>query len=153
MVQVTDSDQHSTSSSSDSSDKTASEEEYQHRKEQFKAKLGKKLKKYERAKKRGDDAKAKTLLEEILAEMRDFAETSPNAEDSAYWRSKADALEKASESGDKESANILADIGMGLGIIVASPFLLAGGVLYGVGRWTKGLGNLLTGGSAGRMFE
>ena len=40
--------------------------------------------------------------------------------------------------------SVLKNIGMGLGIIVATPIAVAGGVLYGVGMVLKGIGNLMT---------
>ncbi|KAJ7058750.1 hypothetical protein C8F01DRAFT_1147103 [Mycena amicta] len=75
--------------------------------------------------------------------MRDLAAHHPTLEDRTRWAVKADELEKAPD-GEKE--HILMDIGKGLGLIIALPFILAGGILYGVGLFVKGVGNILTGG-------
>ncbi|KAF8208949.1 hypothetical protein K438DRAFT_1811476 [Mycena galopus ATCC 62051] len=82
--------------------------------------------------------------------MRKLADASDDLEKRAEWTRKADEFSKGSDD-DKE--NMLMDIGKGLGIIVAAPFLLAGGVLYGVGLFAKGLGNLLSGGAIERRLK
>ncbi|KAJ7836979.1 hypothetical protein B0H13DRAFT_184783 [Mycena leptocephala] len=140
MVQF---DKRSISSNSDSSDtETLTDEEWQ----KDLAKLQKKLKKYNRAKQRGDVGTAERLKSEIGRDMRGLAESASDPEVRAKWTKNADEFDSASES-DKD--NMLMNIGKGLGLIIASPFLLAGGVLYGVGLFTKGLGDLLTGGLLG----
>ncbi|KAJ7159558.1 hypothetical protein C8R46DRAFT_1108595 [Mycena filopes] len=140
-------DQRSTgSSSSESSSDTLAEEKWQ----EMLAKLQKLLKKYDRAKKRGDEEAMKRLATDIEASMRAMADTHPDPAVKAEWTTKADDFGKAP---DDAKDNMLLDIGKGLALIVASPFMLAGGVLYGVGLLTKGLGNLFTGGAIGRAMN
>lgn len=147
MVQGVDPDKSSIGSSSDSSETaTLTEEEWQ----KNYSKLQKKLRKYNRAKKRGDEETVKRLVREIGEDMRNLGEGHSDPAARAEWTRKADEFDKAPES---EKENMLMDIGIGLGLLVASPFLLAGGVLYGVGRLTQGLGNLLTGGKVGKLFN
>ncbi|KAJ7152469.1 hypothetical protein C8R46DRAFT_1121307 [Mycena filopes] len=133
-------DQRSTGSSS------SEEEKWQ----EMLAKLQKLLKKYDRAKKRGDEEAMKRLAADIEASMRAMADTHPDPAVKAEWTTKADDFGKAPEDAKE---NMLLDIGKGLALIIASPFMLAGGVLYGVGLFTKGLGNLLTGGAIGRAMD
>ncbi|KAJ7751877.1 hypothetical protein DFH07DRAFT_825742 [Mycena maculata] len=144
MVQFPDSDNGSMSDSSDTS--TLTEEEWR----QTAAKLQKKLRKHNRAQKRGDETTIKSLEREIGELMRRLAQGHSDPAVRAEWARRADEFDKVSEV-DKQ--NILLDIGKGLGIIVASPFILAGGVLYGAGLLTQGLGNLLTGGMMGKVFK
>ncbi|KAJ6509694.1 hypothetical protein DFH09DRAFT_1183051 [Mycena vulgaris] len=144
MVQYKDSDKRSISSKSESDSETLTEEEWQ----QSRAKLQKKLRQYNRAKKRGDEETVKRLMRELPGDMRGLGEGHRDPNVCAEWIMKAEDFEKASEE-DKE--NMLLDIGKGLGIIIVSPFLLVGGVLYGVGLFAKGLGNLFTGGAIGRL--
>ncbi|KAJ6531673.1 hypothetical protein DFH09DRAFT_1326430 [Mycena vulgaris] len=105
--------------------------------------LQKKLRQYNRAKKRGHEETVKRRMREIPG----LGEGHSDPEVHAEWIRKAEAFETASEE-DKQ--NMLLDIGKGLGIIIVSPFLLAGGVLYGVGLFIIGLGDL-TGGTIGRL--
>ncbi|KAJ7474260.1 hypothetical protein FB451DRAFT_1248445 [Mycena latifolia] len=146
MTQFKDSDKRSISSTSDSDTATLTEEEWQ----ENLSKLQKKLRKYNRAKKRGDEEAIKRLMREIGQDMRSLAESHADPKVRAEWKEKADEFDRAPEG---EQENMLMDIGKGLGIIIISPFLLAGGVLYGVGLFTKGLGNLLTGGAIGRLAK
>ncbi|KAJ7649574.1 hypothetical protein DFH06DRAFT_555452 [Mycena polygramma] len=144
MTQYNDADKESINSTSDSDASetpTMTEEEWQ----QKLADLKKEFKKYDRAKKRGDEAKVKRLEGGIWAATRALAEGAKDPKIRAEWEKKADNFKTAAD-GEKE--NVLMDIAKGLGLIVASPFILAGGVLYGVGLVTKGLGDLLTGGKA-----
>ncbi|KAJ7433427.1 hypothetical protein B0H11DRAFT_2121754 [Mycena galericulata] len=149
MVQLGDPDKRSTdgSISSDASDTpTLTEQEW----EEIYSKVQKKLREYKRAQERGDKEGVKRLVREIGGLMRSLAEGASDPEKRADWKRKAEEFDKASESGKE---NMLMDIGVGLGIIIASPFLLAGGILYGVGRLTQGLGNLLTGGNVGKFLK
>ncbi|KAJ7744134.1 hypothetical protein B0H16DRAFT_994753 [Mycena metata] len=141
-----DPDRRSISSSESSEAETLSEPEWQEKL----SKLKKKFNKYQRAKERGEDERAKTLRVKIETDMRDFAYNHPDTAMRAEWKTKLDELSKTA---DEDKDNMFLDIGMGLGLIVASPFILAGGVLYGVGLLTKGLGNLLTGGAIGRAMK
>ncbi|KAF7368664.1 Telomerase Cajal body protein 1 [Mycena venus] len=113
-------------------------------------KLHKKIKKYDRALKKGEMAKAKRLAREIEEDTREIAACHSDPAERAEWMKKAD---KFANAWDTDKEYMLLDIGKGLGLIVASPFMLAGGVLYGVGLLTKGLGNLLTGGTIGRALK
>ncbi|KAJ7139122.1 hypothetical protein C8R44DRAFT_727231 [Mycena epipterygia] len=150
MAQMKDSDKRSISSTSDSESSetpTLTEEEWQEVLSQLKRKL-RKLKKY---KEQGrHEAAIKRLLREIEGLMRKLAQNHPDPKVRAEWTRKADEFNKASE---REKENMLLDIGKGLGIIIVSPFLLPGGVLYGVGLFTKGLGNLLTAGKLGEFLN
>ena len=88
------------------------------------------------------------LEKEIIRAMEDLAEISPDDETSRYWRNQAAEF----AAGNREvKEHILADVGKGLLILLATPFALAGGVLfaagaiiYGAGSLVKGLGKLLT---------
>ncbi|KAK7052606.1 MFS general substrate transporter [Favolaschia claudopus] len=135
-------------SDSDSSTSTLAENELQ----TLLTLLRKKIHKYEKAKRSGDkDASAK-LEREILVAMRNLSENHPDAAERAEWQQKAEAFAKAPENGS-ERDNMLLDIGKGLAMIIAAPFLLVGRVLYGVGLFTKGVGNLLTGGTIDRAMK
>ncbi|KAJ6480396.1 hypothetical protein C8R45DRAFT_905950 [Mycena sanguinolenta] len=145
MVQCNDdSDKRSTNSVSDT--ETVTGEEWQ----ALLQLLRDSLKQYNRAKTAGDQASLKKLAKEIETIMRDLADGHNDPAVQAEWTRKADEFSKASDVGKE---NMLLDIGKGLGIIIASPFILAGGVLYGAGLFVKGLGNLLTGGAIGRTLN
>jgi hypothetical protein len=100
---------------------------------------------YNRAKTQGDDDEeaARRLAREIEQLMGRLADSDGDPATSVEWTRRADEWRAAS---DTQKDNILLDIGKGLGLIVAPPFLGAGGVLYGAGLFVKGSGNLLTGG-------
>jgi hypothetical protein len=105
---------------------------------------------YTGARSRGDEALSNTLAHRIVEAMQRLAQTHPDPRVREHWREKAIEFAAADET-DRE--HILADIGKGLLILLATPFALAGGVLfaagaivYGVGTFVKGLGNLATGG-------
>ncbi|KAJ7671847.1 hypothetical protein B0H17DRAFT_1084809 [Mycena rosella] len=144
MAQFPDSDKRSISSASDTG--TLTEEEWQ----EMLSKLKKKLRRYEQAKKRGDEETIKRLVREIGQLMSSLADGHSDPEVRAEWTRKANNFEKAPEEAKE---HMLLDIGKGLGIIVASPFLVAGGILYGVGLFAQGVGNLLTGGIIGRVAK
>ncbi|KAJ6480402.1 hypothetical protein C8R45DRAFT_905959 [Mycena sanguinolenta] len=112
--------------------------------------LSKKLKEYNQAKTAGDRAAKKKLAKGIEALMRALADSHTDPAVQAEWTSKADEFSKAS---DARKDNMLLDIGKGLGLAIASPLLMAGGILYGLGLFGKGMGNLLTGGTIGRALN
>ncbi|KAF7306214.1 MFS general substrate transporter [Mycena indigotica] len=106
-----------------------------------------KLRQYERER---QPSEAKQLQKEIIKLMRQLADTHPEPCERKRWEEQADNLDNATE---EEREHILLDIGKGLGLILVLPFLFAGGVLYGVGLFVKGVGNLLTGGAIKKAFE
>jgi len=80
--------------------------------------------------------------------MERLAEMSPDDQIRSYWSNRA--VEFAAGNRDVRE-HILADIGRGLLILLATPFALAGvvlfaagGIVYGAGSIVKGLGNVLT---------
>jgi hypothetical protein len=96
------------------------------------------LREYNRAKTqaRGDDDEeaARRLVGEIEQLMR-LADSDGDPATSVEWKRRADEWSAAS---DTQKDNMLLDIGKGLDLIVAPPFLGAGGVLYGAGLFVKG---------------
>jgi hypothetical protein len=99
-----------------------------------------------------------TSEEKILSGMRDIGEAHPDPEERKKWSAKAEAFEKADDPEHKSS--ILRDVGSGLAIILATPFVLAGAVivaagaiLYGVGSLVKGIGNALSFGTVASKLE
>lgn len=88
------------------------------------------------------------LAPRIVATMQELATIHDDPAVREYWAERAEAF----ASGNTESkGHILADIGKGLLILIATPFALvgavlfaAGGIIYGAGSIVKGLGNLLT---------
>ncbi|KAJ6480405.1 hypothetical protein C8R45DRAFT_905963 [Mycena sanguinolenta] len=112
--------------------------------------LSNKLREYNQAKTTGNRAAKKKLAKGIEALMRALADSHNDPAVQAEWTSKADEFSKAS---DARKDNMLWDIGKGLGIVIASPFMLAGGILYGTGLFMKGMGNLLTAGAIGRTLN
>jgi hypothetical protein len=90
---------------------------------------------------------------EVVKAIKHVADSHPDPQVRAHWRQKAEEFEKGD---DKVKSNILLDIGKGLGILLITPFALAGAVIfgagaiiYGVGSVIKGLGSLLTVGKFG----
>jgi hypothetical protein len=97
----------------------------------------------------GDDGESTArLANEIIQSMEHLAEMSPNAQVRSYWRDRAAGF----AAGNRDvREHILADVGRGLLILLATPFALAGavlfaagGIIYGAGSIVRGLGNLLT---------
>ncbi|KAH7332991.1 hypothetical protein B0J17DRAFT_677140 [Rhizoctonia solani] len=106
------------------------------------------------ARKRGDQAELALVEERITLAMRRVGDEYPEGEIRGGWYSKAEAFFKA--KGD-EKDHILMPIAKGLGLLIAAPLALAGGivvgvvatagtVLYGVGKVVQGVGSVLTGG-------
>ncbi|KAG8743063.1 hypothetical protein FRC10_000445 [Ceratobasidium sp. 414] len=99
---------------------------------------------------RGGKSAARSIEINIVVKMRQIGDTYPDAESKSEWYKKAKVFEKGNDN-DKE--NILMPLAQGLGILIAAPFVVAGGaifaaggILYGVGKTVLGVGNLLTGG-------
>jgi len=105
---------------------------------------------YDDAKKAGNEAEKKKEEWKIVEGMRRLAHIHPDVNVRKHWEESAKAFEKGDE---KTKSHILGDIGKGLLILLATPFALAGVVLfgtgaiiYGVGTFIKGLGTVLTAG-------
>lgn len=92
---------------------------------------------------------------QIPAAMRRIGDAYPDQQARAQWYRDADEFESANP---EEREHILMPIAKGLGILIATPFVLAGGIaggavfaagaiLYGAGKVVQGIGSLLTGGN------
>jgi len=103
-------------------------------------KLEKKIRKYNWTK-QGDEAA-------IVQSMRDLAASHSDPQVQAYWTHRANEFERAPDS-DKKA--ILTDIGRGLAILIAAPFVITGALLIGTGMLLKAGGDLLTGGRISKM--
>nr|GAT47305.1 MFS general substrate transporter [Mycena chlorophos] len=86
---------------------------------------------------------------EIVDEMRYLAAKHPEAAERADKTKTFDDVLAAGGS-EEEKAHVLMEVGRGLGMIIVAPFMLVGGVLYGVGTVVKGLGTFFSGGKFGR---
>lgn len=102
------------------------------------------------AQNRGDVGAVKEIDEQIVVTMRSVGDAYPDDESTAAWYAKADQYHS---SNAEEKENILMPLAKGLGILIATPFAVAGGaifaaggILYGAGKTIQGVGNLLTGG-------
>jgi len=111
------------------------------------------MKLYEEARKRDDTESATALAQMITEVMQRLADIHPDPRVQEEWRARAEAFSAAGDSneGDGVRDHILADIGVGLLILLATPFALAGaalfaagGIIYGAGSVVMGVGNLLT---------
>jgi hypothetical protein len=99
---------------------------------------------------RGDEEAVKSIDQRIVATMRNVGDAYPDEASTVAWHEKADEY----ESGNAEKKeSILMPLAQGLGILIATPFAVAGGaifaaggILYGAGKTIQGVGNLLTGG-------
>ncbi|KAJ7223285.1 hypothetical protein GGX14DRAFT_427300 [Mycena pura] len=114
--------------------------------EQIEDLLRQSLRTYELAQ---DRAEVKRLRRTILRLMAALAEIHPDPVERGRYDARTKEFEKAS---DARKENILLDIGKGLGLVIVSPFLLTGGILYGLGLFLRGLGNTFTGGALGRFM-
>ena len=108
---------------------------------------------YEQARRSGEEALSNALAHEIVEAMQRLAEMHSDPRVRELWRIRAEEF-SAADANAKD--HILADIGKGLLILLATPFALvgavlfaAGGIVYGVGSVVKGLGNALTWGLFG----
>ncbi|CAE6360471.1 unnamed protein product [Rhizoctonia solani] len=99
---------------------------------------------------RGDKAQIAALDQQIVSAMHSVGNAYPDEESKDAWHAKASQYESSTA---EERENILMPLAKGLGILIATPFAVAGGaifaaggILYGAGKTIQGVGNLLTGG-------
>ncbi|KEP49321.1 putative transmembrane protein, partial [Rhizoctonia solani 123E] len=78
---------------------------------------------------RGDQAQAALINDQIAPAMRRVGDAYPNEETRQHWYNQARTLENASP---EEKENLLANIGLGLGLLIAAPLALAFGIVGGV---------------------
>jgi hypothetical protein len=99
---------------------------------------------------RGDAAAVNALDIRIVALMLRIGDlyASADEERGRHWHDMAGRFQ---QGGAEEREHILMPLAKGLGIIIATPFVLAGGIifaagsiLYGAGKAVQGIGNLLT---------
>ncbi|KAB5588618.1 Transmembrane protein [Ceratobasidium theobromae] len=106
------------------------------------------------ARARGDQERVRNLDQQIPIAMRRIGDAYPDAERRLLWYRKAEEYDSA---GMAEKETIAMSILKGLGLLIAAPLALAGGVvagtlftagaiLYGVGKVVGGLGSALTAG-------
>jgi hypothetical protein len=107
---------------------------------------------------RGDQTAVNTLDTTIVASMQHvgdaYATNANNAPaDQERVRQWHDMAGRFQAGGAEEREHILMPLAKGLGILIVTPFALAGGIIfaagsiiYGAGKVVQGLGNLLTGG-------
>ena len=113
---------------------------------------------YENISKGGDNRMAEAEAQKVVAAMRKVGDSHTDPKVRKEWYGKADKFANASSS---ERAGLFDDIWKGLLILLATPFKLAGAILFaageilhGTGMLVKGLGNVLTGGAlSGRNSE
>ncbi|KDN46679.1 hypothetical protein RSAG8_04059, partial [Rhizoctonia solani AG-8 WAC10335] len=98
----------------------------------------------------GDEEQVKALDQQIVSAMHSVGDAYPDEESKDAWHTKASQYESSSTEG---KVNILMPLAKGLGILIATPFAVAGGaifaaggILYGAGKTIQGVGNILTGG-------
>ncbi|CAE6471889.1 unnamed protein product [Rhizoctonia solani] len=98
----------------------------------------------------GDEEQVKTIDQQIVSAMRSVGDAYPDQESKDAWHTKASQYESSSA---EEKEDILMPLAKGLGILIATPFAVAGGaifaaggILYGAGKTIQGVGNILTGG-------
>jgi len=103
--------------------------------------------------KQGDDVETEAEAQKVAAAMRNVGDSHADPRITKEWHKKAQRFSKA---GPSERVELFDDIGKGLLILLATPFLLAGAaifaagaIVYGAGTLVKGLGNVLTGGLLG----
>lgn len=107
--------------------------------------------------KKGDEKEIQASAEEVVKKMRNLGATHTDPEIKKEWDNKADRFAKA---GKAERGIMSNDIIQGLILLLATPFLLAGAVvfaagsiIYGAGSIVRGLGNLMTFGKLGGANE
>ncbi|KAF8645916.1 hypothetical protein AX16_007490 [Volvariella volvacea WC 439] len=86
-------------------------------------------------------ARRRASRDRIVAAMRAVAQSDPDTNRGRRMADEANELEKSDEN---KGLEILKNIGIGIGVIIAIPFAVTGAVLYGVGSILKGIGGLLT---------
>lgn len=98
-----------------------------------------------------DPVAIRAIEKRIVATMRLVGDAYPAGEARNEWHRRADAYERGNA---EEREHILMPLAKGLGILIATPFAIVGGVifaagaiLYGAGKTVMGLGHLLTGGA------
>ncbi|KAF8603615.1 hypothetical protein BDV93DRAFT_606615 [Ceratobasidium sp. AG-I] len=103
------------------------------------------------ARSHNDTAAVHSIEIKIAATMRSLGDAYPDEKSKREWREKADAYEQGN---DAEKEHIPMPLAKGLGILIATPFAVAGGaifaagaIVYGAGKTVEGLGNTLTGGA------
>ncbi|KAG8743062.1 hypothetical protein FRC10_000444 [Ceratobasidium sp. 414] len=99
----------------------------------------------------GNQAEVAAIDIQIVNALRGLGDAEPNAAERERWHNLADNFQAGNA---EEKEHILMPIAKGLGIIIAIPFAVAGGVifaagsiLYGAGKVVQGLGSVLTGGT------
>ncbi|CAE6422098.1 unnamed protein product [Rhizoctonia solani] len=106
------------------------------------------------AREKGDQAQLDLIEERITLAMRRVGDEYPEGDTRGNWYRQAEAFWNA--KGD-EKEHVLMPIAKGLGLLIAAPIALAGGivvgavatvgtVLVGVGKVVQGVGSVLTGG-------
>lgn len=112
---------------------------------------------YDKTAKKGDDKEIEAAAENVVKKMRGVGAAHTDPAVKKEWDDKAERFAKEGKVGRR---TMLGDIGMGLALLIATPFALAGaailaagGILYGVGSIVKGLGNLMTAGMVGKLDE
>ncbi|KAF8603614.1 hypothetical protein BDV93DRAFT_556312 [Ceratobasidium sp. AG-I] len=115
------------------------------------------MKQRDEARSHNDTAAVHSIEIKIAATMRSLGDAYPDEESKREWREKADAYEQGN---DVEKEHILMPLAKGLGILIATPFAVAGGaifaagaIVYGAGKTVEGLGNTLTGGAFHFLFS
>jgi hypothetical protein len=90
------------------------------------------------------------LVQRVVQALRLLSEIHPDPRVRNHFRGRAEAFASGNA---KDRKHILADVGKGVLILLATPFALVGAVLfaagtivYGAGMFVKGVGSLLTGG-------
>jgi hypothetical protein len=97
---------------------------------------------YEAARKAGDAIGMAAAHANIIRYSREVATLSEDPKVREEWALKTERLEKAESEEERNSA--LHDIGIGLAALVAAPFIVVGGVLFGVGKLVQGIGRLFS---------
>jgi hypothetical protein len=112
--------------------------------------LKKQMTVYQNVSKKEDHRATEAEAQKVVAAMRNVGDSHTDPRVKKEWHEKAVKFSKANAS---ERVTLFDDIGKGLLILLATPFALAGAVIfgagaivYGVGMLVKGLGNVLTGG-------
>jgi hypothetical protein len=110
--------------------------------------LKKQMELYEVALKNGDDRKTEEEARKTVASIRNVGDSHTDPRVKKEWHEKAEKFSKASPS---KRVTLFDDVGKGLIILLATPFMLAGSavfaagsILYGAGLVVRGLGNVLT---------
>lgn len=105
------------------------------------------LVRYEKAQAAGDNAAKASAAEEVPRAYRGAAEHAPDAQKADEHRRTADEWAGAS---DAKRGAMLHPLLKGVLVLLALPFAVAGGAVYGAGVLLMGIGDVLTGTSKGR---